>query len=468
MKRLIKLSAMMLCIAPSLLFCACQNEDIPLTGQEGKILLEEIKLETSDQHSVTALDAATVALKQLGRDIKKGRSASNYNISTVKDENGEPALYIVNFDNNGGFVVVSAKREINPVLAWNTEGQYVNTLNSGVQIWQDHMVKAIQNADAQEDSVKQINKRIWASMANEKVPEAITPMSANSSDEWTIAQQILREHLMEWKNDGVDCYPLKDWEPRLQHYGPEKTYRNFDWEECAYVVERVSNVRKDDIFIKTKWGQEYGFNYYCPKQNGQWPLAGCVPVACGQLMYYYRFPSNYDWDNMALNSATDASALLIAELGDAMNAKYGIDRTDVYIEECIKYLKSIGYNCHEEMSLNVAKMEQSMLNHKPILMRLTREDDYFIDQHRIVVGGVGISEINIVDDIMTFTTATKYETVASECIHSSRTVYFYLNWGWHGINDAFYLLNDIKTIDSETKETINWEASDAVYVEPNI
>lgn len=151
-----------------------------------------------------------------------------------------------------------------------------------------------------------------------------------------------------------------------------------------------------------------------------------------------------------------------------MNAKYGITRTDVYIEECIKYLKSIGYNCHEEMSLNVAKMEQSMLNHKPILMRLTREDDYFIDQHRIVVGGVGISEINIVDDIMTFTTATKYETVASECIHSSRTVYFYLNWGWHGINDAFYLLNDIKTEDPESKEIISWEASDAVYVEPNI
>lgn len=408
-----------------------------------------------------------MALKQLGRDIQKGRSASNYSISTVNDENGEPALYIVNFDNNGGFVVVSAKREINPVLAWNTEGQYVNTLNSGVQIWQDHMVKAIQNADAQEDSVKQINKRIWASMANEKVPEAITPMSSSSSDEWTVAQQILRKKLMEWKNDGIDCYPLKDWEPRLQHYGPEKTYRNFDWEECAYVVERVSNVRKDDIFIKTKWGQKYGFNYYCPKINGQWPLAGCVPVACGQLMYYYRFPSNYDWDNMALNSATDASALLIAELGDAMKAKYDLDRTEVYIEECIKYLKSIGYNCHEEMSLNVSKMEQTMLNHKPILLRLIPEDDY-TNSHRIVVGGVGISEINIVDDIMTFTTATNYETVASERVYSARSVYFYLNWGWHGINDAFYLLNDINAEDPETKEMISWEASDAIYVEPNI
>lgn len=467
MKRLIKLSAMMLCIAPSLLFCACQNEDIPLTGQEEKILLEEIKLETSDQHSVTAHDAATVALKQLGRDIKKGRSASNYNISTVKDENGEPALYIVNFDNNGGFVVVSAKREINPVLAWNTEGQYVNTLNSGVQIWQNHMVKAIQNADNQEDSVKQINNRIWASMTNETVPEAITPMSSSSSDEWTVAQGILREHLMEWKNEGIECYPLKDWDPSLQHYGPEKTYRNFDWKECAFVIERTSNVSERDVFIKTTWGQEFGFNYYCPKQNGQWPKAGCVPVACGQLMYYYRFPSNYDWDNMALNSATDASALLIAELGDGMKAEYGVDNTYVFPEDCINYLKKLGYNCHEEMSLDVAKMEKTMLDRKPILMRLTPNENYN-NNHRIVVGGVGITEIKSIDDVMTFTTATKFETVASVCVYSTRFVYFYFNWGMHGLDDGFFLLNDIKTEDPKTKETINWAASDAIYVEPNI
>ena len=463
MKKRTKMLAMVLCIAQSLLFCACLDDDSPLASQSEKNLIEEIKIDTPDENAVTVDDAATVALKQLGRDMLKGRSASNYSISTVDDETGEPALYIVNFDNNGGFVVVSAKREINPVLAWNTKGQYAVTENSGVKIWQDHMVKAIQNADNQEDSVKHINQRIWASMTNENVPEAIAPMSANSSDEWTVAQKILREKLLEWKNDGVDVYPLKYWYSQLQHYGLEKTYRNFDWEECAYVTERDSNIYHNNTFIKTKWGQEAGFNAYCKEINGKKAVAGCVPVACGQLMYYYRFPAKYDWDNMALNYATDASALLIADLGKGMKAEYGLDNTGVEPGDCINYMKKLGYNCHEEKSLSASvrnKMEKYMHDQKPILLRLENNG-----KHRIVVGGMSISQINVIDDIWTFTTATKYEIAASERVYSARHVYFYLNWGWYGVNDGFYHLDHITFNNSDKTET--WKASDAIFVEPN-
>lgn len=253
--------------------------------------MEEIQKVSPDGDAVTAHDAATVALKKLDRGSLKGRAASNYTISTVEDENGETALYIVNFENNGGFVVVSAKREVEPVLAWNTTGQYVCTEDNGVKIWQDNAVKAIQYAEDQEDSVKQFNKHVWASMTNEQSQVGIMPMAQNASDEWTTAQQILREKLMEWKNDGVDCYALKYWEPRLQHYGPEKTYYKFNWEDCAFVTLRDSLVTRKTEFIKTKWYQTGGFNKYCPEINGEKAVAGCVPVAAGQLMYHYKFPS---------------------------------------------------------------------------------------------------------------------------------------------------------------------------------
>ncbi len=462
MKKRTKMLAMVLCIAQSLLFCACQDEDSPLASQGEKNLIEEIKIDTPDENSVTVHDAATVALKQLGRDIQKGRSASNYSISTVEDETGEPALYIVNFDNNGGFVVVSAKREINPVLAWNTKGQYAVTENSGVKIWQDHMVKAIQNADNQEDSVKHINQRIWASMTNENVPEAIAPMSANSSDEWTVAQGILREKLMEWKNDGVDVYPLKDWEPRLQHYGLEKTYRNFNWEDCAYVTQRDSMVTRKTEFIKTKWGESDGFNYYCPAFNGKKTVAGHVPVACGQLMYHYKFPSRYNWDNMELEVATDASAILIAELGEGMRASYGFYYTNIRLNDFISYMEQIGYICREEKSLGqsvVDKMKQNMLAKKPVLLSLG-EGIYYL----VVVGGMHIQEIYVTDDIWSFSTATRYEIVASERAYSAKHVTFYLNWGRNGVNDGFYKLDNITTNESGKTET--WEASEVIFAEP--
>ena len=466
MKNLINILAMStFCVAQSFLFGSCQEDDTYLANQDEQVLMEEIQKVSPNSDAVTAHDAAMVALKKLDRGSQKGRSASNYSVSTVADENGNVALYIVNFENNGGFVVVSANREVEPVLAWNTTGQYDNTENNGVKLWQDYAVKAIQYAEDQEDSVKLVNKRIWASMTNENAQEdiTITPKSRASSDEWTTAQQILIEKLMEWKNDGVDCYALKYWEPRLQHYGPEKTYYKFNWEDCAYVTQRDSLVTRKTEFIKTKWYQAGGFNKYCPEINGQKAVAGCVPVACGQLMYHYRFPSQYDWDNMALNYATDASAFLLADLGNGMNAKYGLKKTGASIENCMKYLKKLGYSCRDEKNLSNSvcdKIEQSMLAQKPILLQL--ESDGL---HLIVVGGVHINETYVTDDIWSFSTATKYGIVASERTYTAKLVYFFLNWGWGGTNDGFYKLNNITTNESGKTET--WKASHAIFVEPN-
>lgn len=464
MKKLIKPLAMtVFSIAQLFLFSACQDDDTLLTKQDEQVLMEEIQKVSPDGDAVTAHDAATVALKKLDRGSLKGRAASNYTISTVEDENGETALYIVNFENNGGFVVVSAKREVEPVLAWNTTGQYVCTEDNGVKIWQDNAVKAIQYAEDQEDSVKQFNKHVWASMTNEQSQVGIMPMAQNASDEWTTAQQILREKLMEWKNDGVDCYALKYWEPRLQHYGPEKTYYKFNWEDCAFVTLRDSLVTRKTEFIKTKWYQTGGFNKYCPEINGEKAVAGCVPVAAGQLMYHYKFPSKYDWNNMALNYATDASAFLLADLGNGMNAKYGLKKTGASIENCMKYLKKLGYSCRDEENLSNSvcdKIEQSMLAQKPILLQL--ESDGL---HLIVVGGVHIHETYVTDEIWSFSTATKYEIVATERTYTSKLVYFFLNWGWGGTNDGFYKLNNITTNESGKTET--WKASHAIFVEPN-
>ena len=464
MKKLIKPLAMtVFSIAQLFLFSACQDDDTLLTKQDEQVLMEEIQKVSPDGDAVTAHDAATVALKKLDRGSLKGRSGSNYTISTVEDENGETALYIVNFENNGGFVVVSAKKEVEPVLAWNTTGQYVCTEDNGVKIWQDNAVKAIQYAEDQEDSVKQFNKHVWASMTNEQSQVGIMPMAQNASDEWTTAQQILREKLMEWKNDGVDCYALKYWEPRLQHYGPEKTYYKFNWEDCAFVTQRDSLVTRKTEFIKTKWYQTGGFNKYCPEINGEKAVAGCVPVAAGQLMYHYKFPSKYDWNNMALNYATDASAYLIADLGKGMKAEYGLKDTGVSPENCMSYLKKLGYSCREEKSLSrsvIDKMEQNMLAKKPVLLRLESDG-----RHRIVVGGVHVSETYVTDEIWSFSTATKYEIVATERTYTAKLVYFFLNWGWGGTNDGFYKLDNITINKSGKTET--WKASDAIFVEPN-
>lgn len=449
----------MICIVQSLLICACNEDNSMLTNPTSLDIQEENLMDCS---IVTTQDAANVALSKLKHNTIKGRSA-NYTISTIEDQNGNPALYIVNFENNGGFVVVSAKREINPVLAWNTTGQYTSTEDNGVKIWQNYAVRAIQNADKQEDSIKQVNRRIWASITNEKESYAITPLSENSSEEWSNAQAILREFLLECKNDGIESYPLKYWDPKLQHYGPEKTYHKFNWEDCAYVTERDSITEYSNEFIKTKWGQYGRYNYFCPEIDGQKAPAGCVPIACAQMMFYFRFPSKYQWDDMEPYKGTDATAHLIRDLGIGMKADYDLEGTGVMINDCINYLKSLGYNCHEERELDESvcnDMESSVLAKKPLILCIKNTK-----RHCIVVGGVNVCKHFLIDDIRTFTTATDYRIVASEIVNSNKSVYFYLNWGWDGSNDGFYLLNNIASIESGI--TISWEAFDVIFVEPN-
>ncbi len=221
-------------------------------------------------------------------------------------------------------------------------------------------------------------------------------------------------------------------------------------------------VTRKTEFIKTKWGESDGFNYYCPAFNGKKTVAGHVPVACGQLMYHYKFPSRYNWDNMELEVATDASAILIAELGEGMRASYGFYYTNIRLNDFISYMEQIGYICREEKSLGqsvVDKMKQNMLAKKPVLLSLG-EGIYYL----VVVGGMHIQEIYVTDDIWSFSTATRYEIVASERAYSAKHVTFYLNWGRNGVNDGFYKLDNITTNESGKTET--WEASEVIFAEP--
>ena len=56
-------------------------------------------------------------------------------------------------------------------------------------------------------------------------------------------------------------------------------------------------------YCPVKWGQEYPYNYYCPTEDGQNTLTGCVATAVAQLMCTYRYPDSYngyefDWQEM--------------------------------------------------------------------------------------------------------------------------------------------------------------------------
>ena len=67
--------------------------------------------------------------------------------------------------------------------------------------------------------------------------------------------------------------------------------RDFRWE-----ISSLRSENQDDVIeplIKVNWGQDMGFNKYCPlTKQGRKTLVGCVAVAMGQAMSVFQYPSS--------------------------------------------------------------------------------------------------------------------------------------------------------------------------------
>ena len=103
-------------------------------------------------------------------------------------------------------------------------------------------------------------------------------------------------------------------------------------------------------YCKVHWGQKDPYNYFCPTDNGNKTKTGCVVTACAQLMSIYKYPSSYDsyffhWDDMIAGRNTYDIARLMQQLGLEENTdmQYGVDVSLAYLADVPRTLKNFGY-----------------------------------------------------------------------------------------------------------------------------
>lgn len=121
--------------------------------------------------------------------------------------------------------------------------------------------------------------------------------------------------------------------------------------------------------ISSRWNQNSPYNLMAPTTNsGEHCLAGCMPVAMGQVMNHHKWPqqgtgshsyswnmsgtqkslsmdfseSIYDWDNICDsygNNSTEeqknAVAKLLLDCGVSVNATYGTGVTNAYVDDVV-------------------------------------------------------------------------------------------------------------------------------------
>ena len=200
--------------------------------------------------------------------------------------------------------------------------------------------------------------------------------------------------------------------------------------------------------LTTQWNQDAPYNNLCPDPDtlGQHCMAGCVPIAMAQVMYYHKWPerghnkngyyyrlymedlmaidkhkwievdfyqSIYEWDKMATDG--NAVARLVLDCGVASEAKYGYDKTPAYMDKVQEGLRK--FFSYKGEGLRTVKADDEGDNFDVLL----KEE---MDNHRPV--------------IMSGYPAGAGDGHAFVCDGYDDAGFFHINLGWGGQYDGYY------------------------------
>ena len=309
-------------LAGMCMLLSCQNDtysalqDVPndvneLTAEEATALAlsangtavryhDAIKEANSIMNSLDKSKSATRAGKP--RSIKNVDVLTNQNIQTrsQSSEEQDTLMYLINYDNEEGYVLLSADQRTESLFAVSEEGN----LNLNDTIDNPGLYVFLSNA------VGLYNQQIEESEAH--LNHALAKLDAP-----TVTQAMTRA--------GSNDRQVGDW---------------------------VDEVRVAPL-LKTEWEQTYPFNYNAPMINGQQAVMGCVAVATGQIMYYFRHPSSINWslvDLLPVSSsdnnyeADDYVAAWFRSMGDALSMEWGVKGSIAFDSKVPVYLSSMGYS----------------------------------------------------------------------------------------------------------------------------
>lgn len=378
-----------------------------------------------------------------------------YSVETIADGNGNPAIYVVNFDNDKGFILVSATKKMNPVLAFSERGKFVTQgeMPGGLKMWRDEAVRLIANAGLLPADTIEKHRAMWRRYEEPLpvvFPQQARPLYTDPEleDMKMKAQTILQDSVSMWSARGWrvasvrDVFPEEEIVPVIE--GAIYPLYQDDWDRLSIAVERVIQVtQKQPDILESIWGQENGFNSKFPMVNGHLAYAGCAPVAIGQIMRYYQHPNRYDWTKMPLKGSTEYTSQFLFDIAVAGGAEFKDNGTSMKMSNINTVFKSWGYGINKNNDYDAQKTWTNLRQKKPILMVA----DYVSKNgaHAWVASGYWSQRSDRYWEAVTFTSQSRFNEVHRESpTHTVVDSKIYMNWGWEGIYDGYYADTNLK------------------------
>lgn len=439
-----------LMILSCLLLASCAEQE-PLADPAS--LPQPLAVEVGATDEVTTGDIARVAENFFGDGKAKTRSGG-YSISTIYGEDGMPAIYVVNFAGDNGFILVSATKRMLPVLAYSETGHYdvAGQKPGGLDLWQASAVEAVAAAGTLPADSTEAYRFMWRKYEEPAMPAM--PSASGMDEYFKAAQAIMMDSVMSWTNKHYEVHsilgeitgdPQKDEEIReMVRTGIHPYYMDY-WDVLSMVVIRdASEYETVPNFVMSTWNQWSGYNVSFPPQPTEYPVFDVLPptgsgaVAIGQVMKYYQHPSSYNWADMPLNSPNKTISDLLYDIAERANAEYGIEKTTTKFDDLNAALNSYGYNTTK--SAHTASLVWNNLNQgKPVIMSATCKIDDEDQEYSWIASGGKLEHLKTVLEVYSFYERGMYLPVyRDDIVFYAPNYQFYMNWGKGGVSNGFF------------------------------
>lgn len=433
----------------ALLTSACEQNDVERTVPQENAVNESVAEESPE----VAIDDVSAVASSFFAESGKAQATrgGDYEISVVYDEKGDKSLYVVNYANEGGFIIVSPTKNFTPVLAYSESGNYdVNGIKPfGLFEWQASIISEVRKADRLPADSTSKYRAQWSRYVKSGTAQdfaAALPAPASLEDDMMKAQMILQDSVMMWiSRQGHEVFSVghsdnekvNEETEGIVEGGIYPLYQE-EWDRLSLILKRpVEKAEVVENFVPTKWNQTMGFNASYPlNENGVHYYAGCGPVAAGQIMRYYRYPSNINWDDMPYDYATTTTSDLLYDIAERANATYELEGTGTKIDNIATTLQQFGYSCKRE-DHSYLKAWDDISNRRPVYMRavIVGTDS----GHAWIASGGKDTYSYVSYELFTFREKFLFSPIYTYHTNQSASTYFYMNWGWGGLYDGNYL-----------------------------
>ncbi len=425
--------------------CTSQDDCNISTQTTNEIIGNDDLYIERESSSISTSDASKIAT--LFKGVATTRSASAYEVITISDSISiHPLVYVINYGQDNGFVVISASKNTQPILAFSDNGKFVFNEDNPSAEFLNGFKNLVKNAQlCTSDSLRIKYALQWASF--EKIPEQASTRALPSEIEQKKAAERTYQESQGYKYIGdlsTAQYFLStnDYEAFMKEM-EDCSDPQYDYREVVQVFAKTITQESIGELLQTKWHQYKPFNIGTP--NG---FAGCGPIAIAQIVYYHKYPQKYDWNNIAIYPVQNvALSNLMNDIWDASVISYEEDGTYSNIQKAKTTFEEFGYNVYFVDNVTNDKLSSQIKLKNPVFISGFNTENghaWVCDGYKNVRDVVIATLIKKPNDPrfkrvnMSPNGFMIYEATALKKKTSEAGEYFHMNFGWGGGSNGWY------------------------------